>query len=246
MSGSSTTQIRVLTNLRGHDLPIRDDRRHFQYFQLLPARVFLMAPHATLERWFISWNELRDSLSRMLSVDYATSIYLEHRLASVVQAAEGMHKVRWNSTRISKGEYRSRRRRIMNGCPPEIRDWLHGMILGRNKLSLPERLRDIVYRAMAAGFPYVIPDPEKFVSDISASRNRTAHGNSAGDDYEGQHWLAEGLTWLLRALMLVELGLDRDHISLCLDHNLQLSRTATALRWEKVAAATPAVSKKST
>jgi hypothetical protein len=241
MIANSTTEIRVFTNLRGHDLPIRDDRRHLEYFQVLPSRVFLMAPHSILERWFISWNELRDSISRMLSVEYATSIYLEHRLASVVQAAEGMHKVRWNSTKIGKTEYRSRRFRVMEECPLELRSWLYAMLNGKNNLSLAERLRDIVNRAISAGCPYVILDIEKFVSALSASRNRTAHGSSAGEDYEGQHWLAEGLTWLLRTLILVDLGLTSEQISLCLGPNLELSRVASALHWQRAPGTTTTV-----
>ena len=233
VSGITGKSITVVTNLRGHDLPIRNDRRHPEYFQLLPARIFLTAPHAILQRWFTAWNELRDSLGRLLSVEYATSIYLEHRLASVVHAAEGMHNVRWNSTKISKSEYRSRRRRVMNRCPPDLRTWLHSMLLGKNNVSLSDRLRDIVHRAAAAGFPYVIPDEKKFVSALSASRNRTAHGNSAGDDYERQYWLSEGLTWLLLTLILVDLGLKPEQISPCLDQNLQLSHTARTLGWPK-------------
>jgi hypothetical protein len=117
-------------------------------------------------------------------------------------------------------------------CPQELRRWLNGVLNGKNNLSLAERLRDIVNRAITAGFPYVIQDTEQFVSDLSASRNRTAHGNSAGEDYEGQYSLTEGLTWLLRTLILGELGLTREQISLCLDQNLELSRIASAMLCE--------------
>jgi ApeA N-terminal domain 1 len=236
---SSGSVVNVVTNLRGHDLPTRDERRHFEYFQSLPARIFLISPRATLGHWFVAWNELGDSLSRVLSVDYASSIYLEHRVASVVQAAEGLHNRRWNWTKIGKGEYRNRRTRVVNRCPPELRAWLGTLLSGKNNPSLAERLRDIVTRAMSSGLPYSIPDPGQFVKSLSASRNRTAHGNSAGDDYEGQYWLAEGLTWLLRTLILVELGLGRDQIRLCLDQNIQLSRTASALGWQKLPPGTP-------
>jgi hypothetical protein len=132
---------------------------------------------------------------------------------------------------LSRAEYRRRRKALLKSCRDDWGEWLKSMLTGRNDPSLRERLRDIIDRAVDAGFPYVIPDD--FVDELLRGRNTGAHGGSAGTDYEHQYWLGGGLSWLLRTLLLVELGVpDADRIA-CLTNNLQLSRTATALDWPR-------------
>jgi hypothetical protein len=193
----------------------------------------LTSPHKILERWFVAWNELREPLSRLLSIEYATAMYLEHRLSTVVQAGESLHKGRWDWRRLSKAEYKRRRLEVLESSPEILRSWLKQMLSGRNDPSLRERMNDVVNRTLKSGFPYLLPDADVFVNDLLVARNSTAHGGKLDIAYDRQHLLGEGLTWILRALILQDLGITSDQIGLCLTNNLDLSRCASLLGWSR-------------
>jgi hypothetical protein len=158
-------------------------------------------------------------------------MYLEHRSASIVQAAEALHRARWDWTKLSKKEYKRRREELVDLCPPDWRSWLSSMLQGRNDPSLRERLVDLVRRAVDAGFPYVIPDV--FVDDLLKGRNAASHGAAAGTSYEYQYWIGGALAWVIRTLVLVDLGITGDELTTCLANNLQFARCARALGWSK-------------
>jgi hypothetical protein len=229
----STGAIKIITTLRAHDAPSRSESQHVAFLQLLPGNIFLTSPHKILGRWLIAWNELREPLSRLLSIEYATAMYLEHRLSTVVQAGESLHKGRWDWRKLSKAEYKRRRREVLRSGPESLRSWLSQMLSGRNDPSLRERMNDVVHRALDSGFPYLLSDFDAFVNDLLVARNSTSHGGKLDISYDRQHWLGEGLTWLLRALCLQELGLKSDQIRLCLANNPDLTRCASMLGWSR-------------
>ena len=233
----ATRTVRVVTWLRGSDLPERDLKSLPPQVQVLPGWYFFPRSNRILRNWFRIRGDLDAVLNRLLSVDYAASMYLEHRSASIIQAAEALHRAQWDRTRLSKKEHKIRRKAVMAAVADELRPWLSSQITGRNDLSLRERITDVVERAERAGLPYDVTSRDDFVQAVLRSRNTGAHGSSGGADFEEQYWRASGLAWLIRTLLLSELGLTSDEIFELLSGNEELRFCARRLSWSRLSVA---------
>jgi hypothetical protein len=98
---------------------------------------------------------------RLLAIDYAPFMYEGHRFANVLQAAEGLHKKRWNRTSRPSEVHAQIVEDALSGATEEVKEWARPLLLGKNSLSLRTRLSELMVEAAAAGFPFEVEGSRK-------------------------------------------------------------------------------------
>jgi hypothetical protein len=223
----------MIVRMRGDESPPRSDRLP-AFEQLMPLSVIGLAQlQSVVPNWLVVWRKLRGVISRLLAIDYAPFMYENHRAANVLQAAEGLHKERWNRTSRPPEVHAQVVEDALSGASDAAREWARPLLLGKNSLSLRERLSEIVVKATAAGFPFEVTDSHSYVTAISNLRNVSAHGDLATDDIENRYWKIEGLLWMLRAILLREIGLDQLTVRKLLLNNAKLHHATRRIAWSQ-------------
>jgi hypothetical protein len=214
-----------------------DSSRHsdLPYFeQLMPlVSVGVEKLDVLLPRWLQAWVDLRAVISRLLAIDYAPFMYEGHRAANVLQAAEGLHKKRWNRTSRPPEVHAQNVEDALSGATEEAKEWARPFLLGKNSLSLRTRLTELMFEATAAGFPYEVEDRASYVNELCELRNAPAHGALTSGDIDRNYWVVEGLRWAIRALLLREVGLDVPSVQSLLLQNVKLQHAARRLAWRQ-------------
>ena len=181
--------------------------------------------------WIAEYQSHREVVARLLGVEYAPFVYQGHRVASIVQAAEALHRKLWDHPIIGPTEHKARVRACVKAVPVEHRIWVRKVLGRANQLSFPERVREIVEQASVAGMPLQPGDPDEFAGDVAKLRNAPAHGAGSGFEISKIHWLSEGLYWQLRSILLAQHGVDALTVRRRLSGNSQFRYVAQRLDW---------------
>jgi hypothetical protein len=235
----------LITRLRGDGIPPRQVRLPV-FEQLIPlTSIGLSRLRSVLPGWMQTYKTLRPIISRLLAIDYAPFIYEGHRSANVIQAAEGLHRALWDRTSLPPDEHAKRVDDALAGASggpenwteplQEAKSWARPLLEGKNDLSQRTRLLEVVEQARNVGFPFVVPDVDKYVKALLKLRNAPAHGGSTSGDPEVNYWMIEGLRWMLRTILMHEIGLDPTTIGRRLSDIQALGHACRKLSWARVA-----------
>lgn len=195
------------------------------------------APQAVRE-WLRLYDDLRQVLARLLSSFYVPSIFEDHRVTNLAQAAEGLHKERWDHPSRDPSEHHDRVEIAINPeAPKGVRNWAKNVLNNANQLSLRVRVLELVNLAVQAGMPMAPQDSSTFGRAVSEGRNRPSHGGGLirGNDLDQLHRTFQALEWILKVLLPSLIGASADDIAYRLSHDADFTSNARHLEWQPVA-----------
>lgn len=190
-------------------------------YQPLKQRELLIRLQDILERfesvmqaWFVCAKELETVYDYFFSVQYAPSMYTDHRFLNMVFAAETYGRFRRPNKLFSDEELKERVQTICSVAPKQYRGWLKWRLAHGNEPSLKDRIIDLATNSVVAN-DIVGPEPTNkhdFAEKVADTRNYMAHNNPqlrarAASEVE-LHFLTQTLSLLLIDYFLGELGLD--------------------------------------
>ncbi|MFJ5272003.1 HEPN domain-containing protein [Streptomyces sp. NPDC088358] len=167
-----------------------------------------------LSKWFELRKELRESLTLLLAPFYAPFTYEEHRFASYFQSLEAYHgarKSRYGSAELPKPDHRQRVAAVISALEDahltgDVTQWAKNVIQGRNDKPLSKRVEDVVRSTGTLGEELLSAAPD-FCKNAARARTGVSHGGANGGlDLTSRHWHGEILLWIMRARILLDLG----------------------------------------
>lgn len=179
------------------------------------ARYPLVRDSDSFAQVILAWFELLNKTSAacriLLNMRYNQNSYVEHRLATVMTAAEQLHRGLFDSTPMTPDEFRQVKRILKNAIsdkPIDVRKWLNEVL--QNRLTLGQRLDGLCDHLPPEVLAIVLPDRKLWLKAVH-TRNSLTHTGESGD---------VGLTYatvvvteaILLAVLLTQLTIDGNDI----------------------------------
>ncbi|HUP68366.1 MAG TPA: HEPN domain-containing protein [Acidimicrobiales bacterium] len=168
-----------------------------------------------LAKWLSVWDDLRHVLGPLYARASAPFAYANDRFYTAVAAIEAYHRYYVESEqdlpRVEHRERVARIERIVSEQAPDLRDWAVNAVQPFNRIPLWQRIVDIAERLPDVSSDLFGSHLHGFAKAVEEARNGHAHaleGSRAIESGEGLYVSADALVWLLRACVLVDLGLD--------------------------------------
>jgi hypothetical protein len=201
----------------------RTERNLIPQDMLFTARTYPDGFEAGLPRWFEVHRKNSSVMDLVFGVDYAPFVYDEQRFLALVQAAEIFHRTSFGGSRLPSDEHRRRVEAVIGAMnSPDLVEWARPILQEANFLRLAERLEDLLARLGELGQQISGGDEGLFVKRVKDTRNYLTHRDRHKDTVlEGsdRYWHGQAVLWILRALLLQDLGLSVDQIASILKEN---------------------------
>jgi hypothetical protein len=168
-----------------------------------------------LRRWFDLWRGRREVLGLLLAPLYAPFMYGEHGYSSTFQSAEALHDLVLRTRDVAKPDHRHRLEAVVAALESAqidaaVVDWASKVLRSRNDKPLGRKIEDLVAATGTVGEAVRAADPD-FAATTAAARTGVSHGGATGAlDSVGRFWYGQVLTWIVRAMLLMELLGDPD------------------------------------
>jgi len=202
--GSPRAEIEVVQR---RDPPAEDERK-----RLSPADALFLLPDLlegspdALDVWYRAAGELERPFDLVSAVRSRPTLFLEHRLLNVVQAAERYHEVRVDGAAMTEEEWERVVAAAMDAAgSPELARQLRDRMATVKRPSLRTRIEDLLTQG---GDPLrgLLVDPATLASRASRLRNDLSHGNVTDDRHREVFDTSEELLLVLEFHFLRELG----------------------------------------
>jgi len=128
----------------------------------------------TIARWVNIARGYQIVVGSLLSIRYASGLYIESQFNNVISAAETFHRLRFPNRIRPKEEFKEFRRELIEAVPQEHKEWLNIQTQHANEPRLRDRLTKMATYAGDA-FTAVCDEPELWVRVVTESRNRLTH-----------------------------------------------------------------------
>ncbi len=190
-----------------------------------------------LKSWFTLREELRDAITLLCSPYYAPFMYSEHRYSSVFQSAEALARAQFAGRQKSREEHKSRVRLMVDaataaGLGEADIDWATRVLQSRNDKTLAEYIQELVESTGRVGEAILATDPD-FARRASSERTGVSHPGANREDalsLEERYWYGQALLWVVRASLLIRLGLEPGLVSERITRRGPFMRMLDALR----------------
>jgi len=231
---ADTPLARVHLELRGDQLQASAPSHLWDHTLLLTPAVMRNQGTQIIAGWIRLSAEMPTVIARLLGREYQSPIVLEYDVSSVVQAAEGLHIALWNRPSIPAEQHATRVRDCVQAIvDPGLRAWADQVLTNANGLPLRTRLAELVEHSREAGCPHLPEDAGDFCKALANYRNLVSHGTRASAGISEIYWQARGLTWVLRAIMLGQIGLRPEQVRQQFLLNTEYQQAAHQLGWPK-------------
>jgi hypothetical protein len=169
----------------------------------------------TIARWVSIARKYQTVVGSLLSIRYASGLYVENRFNNVISAAESFHRLRFSNHIRPKAEFRKLCRELIAAVPKEHQAWLRAQIQYGNEPRLRDRLSEMATYAGEA-FAVIYDEQEHWVKVVTESRNRLTHHDErrairfeTGDLY----FLTESVFMLVMLCLFRECEMDDKALS---------------------------------
>ncbi len=218
--------------LLGDDLKQRD-KSLLEVRQVGPLSALANAQQA-IDLWLDAQEKLEGVVTRVIVATYAPFMFEDDRVTNIAQAAEAMHVALWNHPNLPTNQHEARVRIIVDAAPSELREWASSVLSPANQPSFKTRMVELVEQAIKAGMPLAPGDIDTFANHIRNARNLPSHGSNlyAGcKDPEELYYELLALDWIVRLILLSNIGLSPAWIHQRLCKNEQFILIAKRLSW---------------
>jgi len=179
-----------------------------------------------LRRWFERRQALSDALDLLLSLTYAPPTFWDTRLLLVAQSAEAFHRRNVRNKRWPDEQFDRWKREILTACPAEDRQRIDQLLRYSNEPTLRERLTEL--GNMSAGaLPMLFDRFPNWIDTAINMRNAYTHrGQEAGPQFDPNevYDMVAVTTFVIKACVLLELGLPADEIAMLIVNQLTYLR----------------------
>jgi len=171
-----------------------------------------------MRAWFALRDRVREVLVLLHAPYYEKSMFNEHRYSVTFQSAEALsHVLGYSGREKSRPQHSARVRAIIkaareSGVDNEDIEWAERVLRSRNDKPLSAQIHDLISSTPIIG-DVVLTSVPNFGSVASAARTGVSHGGAEISlGAPGRHWMLEVIQYVVRARLLMELGLDREEI----------------------------------
>lgn len=206
-----------LTDLRR---PEEDERprRLFSHDLLFNVQELPGGFERGVERWFGLHSKYSSVIGLLLSVYYAPFICEEQRFLALAQAAEVYHGLAIGGTPLPKEAHDQRVTDVVSQIrDSSLREWAEQSLRDSNWYRLRGRLEQLLAAAGDIGNEIADPDPDLFLRRTVKTRNYLTHHGERHplviDRAAVLFWHGEALAWLVRSLLLRDLGFSQDEMA---------------------------------
>ena len=170
-----------------------------------------------IERWFRFEDRYLSAICDLLAstspaLDPDVRVYFAHR------CAESYHELRVSGSERDPIEHDLIVRRVENAISSSAlahhdKQWVMRRLRDGNRKSQTRKLGELADLAGSTG-ELVKSEQPRFVRQAIETRNRSVHANHSGGSTSNSHLdrSSQALSWILRHLFLLELGVDEDRI----------------------------------
>lgn len=171
-----------------------------------------------LPRWFEVRTKLSEALVLLHAPQYAGFMFSEHRYASTFQSAEALaHALGYSGREKSRQQHRTRVEELIlaarsAGVDEDSVEWAERVLRSRNDKPLSKQIHDLVASTGRIG-EEILKASAEFGQIAASARTGVSHGGAAkAIDPVERHWYGEVLRWVVRARVLMELGMRKEEI----------------------------------
>ncbi|MBQ1071643.1 hypothetical protein KBX06_00455 [Micromonospora sp. C31] len=171
-----------------------------------------------LPRWFDLRSKFSEVLVLLHSPHYVGSMFSEHRYSSAFQSAEALaHVLGYSGREKSRAEHRTRVDRLIlaaqsAGLNEDSVSWAGRVLRSRNDKPLSKQIHDLVVSTGRIG-QEILGTSADFGQITASARTGVSHGGASKSlGVVERHWYGEVLRWVVRAKVLMELGMREGEI----------------------------------
>lgn len=180
---------------------------------LLPLGDERFDQQQVLVNWFNKFQIYANALDVLFAATAGTTVNLETRFLLLVQSAEILHRRSHGGGVLERAEHRQRLQQVVEGAPPEHREWLRLRLAHSNEPTLEHRLVQLQDEASDGVSHLLRPD---FAKVVAATRNYLTHYDSRRkklvvSEPSELYWLGEEVRVLVSAFLLQQLSVEDPH-----------------------------------
>lgn len=175
-------------------------------------------PVVGVQRWYALRAELAGAGNSLFATINRRFRALEVDLLSLLSAAEGYHRARFDSPVVSEAEHKQAVKDMIGALPEHLQANYRGRLVYTNEQTQRQRLRELFGKVEA-----VLPkakDWSKLIHGLVQTRNFLTHWGNKSDDVLESPELIKALTKLdvvLRVNLMLDLGLEPVDIQTSVD-----------------------------
>ncbi len=170
-----------------------------------------------VDKWLENYECFEATCNLYFGIQYQDQLYLEQKFLSIAQAVESFHRhsSKFSTRVLPKEEHNKKIDVIIKNAPLEYQEWLRQKLNFSNEPSLHNRLSEMIDSVKEAIEP-LVGDIDLFIKKVKNTRNYFTHYDKSNKKKAMQgldlFWLIQGLSFLLQALLLAELGFSNEEI----------------------------------
>ncbi len=175
-----------------------------------------------IKNWYSKYELLEPAFDLVFEQFYNGNRFTVNTFLNLAQSAETFHARVHNHTKIPREQYKKMQKDILKVVPPEYHAWLNDQFNFGNNLNLHSRLTELTEKYSNKILDKILGDKTQFVLNVKNSRNYYTHYSKDGAKkaLKGGElfYLSERLKILLVCSFLIEVGFNKDNLSLLLDN----------------------------
>lgn len=165
---------------------------------------------ALISGWFSLCDRLPGVITLLCGPYYAPFIYSGHRYASTFQSAEALARAISDTRDKPPRQHRARVEAVTAALEEARLDqdtvaWAVRVMQGRNDKPLRDLTEELISSAGEMGRQLLAAMPG-LPGLLASARTSVSHPGARGPGTITRYWLGEALTWVLRVVLLAELG----------------------------------------
>ncbi len=176
--------------------------------------LFILADlkRSKMNNWMVVSKRYKPAVGILFGQRYAR-VSVENKLLNAVSALEAYHRRRFKNTVIGQEPWSKKKKRITKNMKKNDAAFVNDILQHANEKRLKSRLAEVLAHS---GIKEDLVNNEKTWNErIRYYRNVLTHYDPAApreiidSDYETIYWLAESLSWVLLACLMVEIGFTK-------------------------------------
>lgn len=175
-----------------------------------------------IKNWYSKYELLEPAFDLVFEQFYNGNKFTVNTFLNLAQSAETFHARVHNHTKIPREQYKKMKEDILKVVSHEYHSWLNDQFNFGNNLNLHSRLTELTEKYSNKILDKILSDKTQFVLNVKNSRNYYTHYSKDGEKkaLKGSElfYLSERLKILLVCSFLIEVGFDKDKLSLHLDN----------------------------
>ena len=172
--------------------------------------------------WFSLCDRLDNILPLFIDQFINESRFDANKFLNIAQAAESLHSILYNHTRLPDDEYKKKLNEIVNSVPEEHKDFVKKKLSQANALILAERLQELVDKCPDDIKKKYFTDEKTFIKQVRDSRNYYTHYDKSGKKHILENRdlmiLTERIRLLIVCNILLHLKFSSDDLVKILDN----------------------------